>query len=61
MSKEILSVKAVAKKFDVTRFAVNRWIKSGMISAVWTSPHRRGILRSELDRFIAEYDLAVIE
>ena len=45
--------------FGVSRFAVNNWIKSGRMTAVWTSPKRRGIYRSEVDRFIEEYDLVV--
>lgn len=45
--------------FGVSRFAVDQWVRSSKIKAVWTSPKRRGIYRSEIDRFVKEYGLVV--
>lgn len=59
MTRIILSINEVASMFEVSRYAVDQWIRSGKITAVWTSPKRRGIYQSEVDRFIEEYDLVV--
>ena len=59
MKEIIVNINDAATMFGVSRYAVDGWIRSGKISAVKTSPHRRGIYRSELDRFIEENDLVV--
>jgi len=59
MKDIIVNINETAKIFDVSRYAVDGWIRSGKISAVKTSPHRRGIYRSEIDRFIKENNLVV--
>ncbi len=59
MSKSMLTVSEVASMFGVSRFAVDQWVRTGKITAVWTSPKRRGIYQSEVDRFVKEYGLVV--
>lgn len=61
MTNNILSLREVASLFGVTRYAVDHWIRSGKITAVWTSPKKRGIYLSEIDRFVIDHCLVVSE
>ncbi|HEU5378870.1 MAG TPA: helix-turn-helix domain-containing protein [Ktedonobacteraceae bacterium] len=52
--EETLTIKQITRELDVDDKTVRRWIKSGQLSAERDIVGHYSILRSELDRFIAE-------